>query len=121
MDSSSYKFPKLKGSDNWEIWSLRASAVLTQKGYIAVMRTPTATLPTEPTYRDPSTLDQDQNNAQNLTREAYLQELTTYQGYMATREAQSYQAASLIRLLLEDGPLLQTRNINDALLLWNRL
>jgi gag-polypeptide of LTR copia-type len=121
MDSSSYKFPKLKGSSNWEIWSLRASAVLTQKGYIAVMRLPTMVLPTEPTSRDPSTLDEDQNNAQNLTQETYRQELVRYQNYMADREAQSYQAASLIRLLLEDGPLLQTRNINDANLLWNRL
>jgi hypothetical protein len=121
MDSSSYKFPKLKGSNNWEIWSLRASAVLAQKGYIEVMRDPTMVQPVEPQYRDVSTLDENQLNAQNATQEAYQQELARYRSYMAAREIQSLQAASLIRLLLEDGLLLQTRNLIDANQLWRRL
>ena len=40
---------------------------------------------------------------------------------MEERETQSFQATSLIRLLLEDGPLLQNRRISDALELWGRL
>ena len=114
MDSSSYKFPKLRGSNNWEIWALRASAVIAQKGYIEAMRDPTMVQPTEPQYRDISTLDEDELNAYNSTQEAYQQELARYRSYMAAREIQSLQAASLIRLLLEDGPLLQTRNVIDA-------
>jgi hypothetical protein len=106
MDSSSYQFPKLKGSSNWEIWSLRASAVLAQKGYIEIMMDPTMSEPPEPHYRDYSALDEDQKKAQNLTQEAYQQELIKYRNYSTNRQIQSLQAASLIRLLLEDGPLL---------------
>jgi hypothetical protein len=63
MDSSSYKFPKLKGSSNWEIWVLRATAVLIQKGYGEVMRPAKKTQPTEPKYRNPLTLNEDQKKA----------------------------------------------------------
>jgi len=121
MDSSSYKFPKLKGSNNWEIWSLRAEAVLTQKGYSSAMLPPKMALPSEPFYQDPSTLDKDQITAQKLTRDAYELELAEYKSYMVNREVQSFQATSLIRLMLEDGPLLQTRRITDARELWSRL
>jgi hypothetical protein len=117
MDHSGYKFPKLRGSANWDIWSLRAGAVLTQKGYIDVMRPPTTHQPTEPIGYDPNTTNPAQIHAQTQ----YQAELLAYQTYCANREAQSYQAASLIRLLLEDGPLLQTRTVNDAFSLWGRL
>ena len=120
MDSSAYKFPRLQGSSNWEIWSMRAEALLTQKGYFTVM-TPKRDPPQEPSYKNGLMLDKDQAEAQKLTQENYQQELAEYQEYSANRAIQSYQAASLIRLLLEDGPLLQTRGINDALELWNRL
>src|SRR6185312_6657580 len=65
--------------------------------------------------------DKAQQEAQQLTQDKYKQDILEYQSYLANRKAQSFQAASLIRLLLEDGPLLQTRNIEDASFLWNRL
>lgn len=113
MDSSSLRFPKLKGSTNWDIWSLRASAALTQKGYIEVMRPATITRPQQ--------LVIPVNQANIEAQNAFQAQLQAYEAYNAQRDTQSYQAAALIRLLLEDGPLLQTRNINDALQLWNRL
>jgi LTR polyprotein gag-polypeptide-like protein len=116
MDSSSYKFPKLKGSVNWDIWSIRASAVLTQKGYIEVMGLATGP-PTQPATLDLKSTDPEQVKA----CQAYQALQREYQTYLANREIQSYQAASLIRLMLEDGPLLQTRNINDVYTLWVRL
>lgn len=121
MDSSTYKFQKLKGSSNWEIWEIRATATLAQKGYVEVMNPPTRDQPVEPFYRDSINLDQPQKEAQRLTREAYNRELADYNRYINDRNLQSFQAASLIRLLLEDGPLLQTRHTNDALELWNNL
>jgi hypothetical protein len=77
--------------------------------------------PEEPTYKNALMLDKDQLEAQRLTQESYRQELEQYQKYLGDRAVQSYQAASLIRLLLEDGPLLQTRGTQDALELWDRL
>ena len=124
MDSSSLKFPKLKGSTNWDIWSLRASAALTQKGYIDVMRPSNNIPPLQPALQavqgdidQQAQIQQANSEAQNT----YQVQYRAYEAYNAQRETQSYQAAALIRLLLEDGPLLQTRNINDALQLWNRL
>ena len=39
----------------------------------------------------------------------------------AQRQEQSLKAAALIRLALDDGPLLQTRHFTDAIGLWNAL
>ena len=33
------KIPKLRGSENWDIWSLRMEAVLIEKGYYEVLTT----------------------------------------------------------------------------------
>ena len=118
MDRSNLNFPKLKGSTNWDIWSLRASAVLAQKGYIAVMRPPSMTAPIPPVAQTLQGSQQQQDQIQQANTEAdntYQALYSAYEAYNSQREIQSYQAASLIRLLLEDGPLLQTRNINDAL------
>lgn len=120
MEDSSYKFQKLKGSSNWEIWSLRASAVLAQRGYIEAMTPATKTQPEAPNTNQ-TNLDAAQLAALNATQQAYQEQLEQYQQYTQKRQAQSFQAASLIRLMIEDGPLLQTRNINDAEQLWNRL
>src|SRR3981189_1011915 len=40
---------------------------------------------------------------------------------ITNRTQRSYKAAALIRLSLEDGPLIQTRGITDAMALWDRL
>ena len=68
MDSTGYKFPKLKGSINWDIWVIRMEATLIKEGY-------------ENAYKKEATGDID------IT-------------------ANSAKAASLIRLALEDGPLI---------------
>jgi len=79
------------------------------------MTPPKMTLPMEPTYQDYATLNRDQANTQKLIQQAYEQEIARYQSYMEERETKSIQASSLIRLLLKDGPLLQTRRISNAL------
>lgn len=90
MDTSGLKIPRLQGSNNWDIWSIRMEAVLTSKGFIDVM-TPA---PEEP-LGDPIR--------------------------HAERAERSLKACSLIRLGLNDGPLLQTRHITDSMILWNTL
>ena len=32
-DNNLYRFPRLKGSQNWEFWSLRMEAYIIDKGY----------------------------------------------------------------------------------------
>lgn len=88
------KFPKLKGSTNYEIWSIRMEAVLTEKDYLDVM----------------TSIDLSQYHDEAIVKEL-----------LAKRSERSYRAAAIIRLSLEDGPLIQTRGINDALTLWERL
>ena len=83
MESNLIKFPRLKGSTNYEIWSIRMEAAITDKGYYDVM-TPI-----------------DLNEPEEI----------------ANRTQRSYKAAALIRLSLEDGPLIQTRGINDSMAL----
>ena len=63
MDSSSYRFPKLKGLSNWEIWVLRATAVLIQKGYGEAIRPLNRSRPTEPSYKNPLELEKEQLKA----------------------------------------------------------
>jgi gag-polypeptide of LTR copia-type len=93
MESNQHRFPKLKGSNNYEIWSIRMEASICEKGYLDVM-----------TLVDLSGYD-----------EATVKEL------IVKRNDRTFRAAAIIRLSLEDGPLIQTRGINDALDLWNRL
>jgi len=118
MESFSLKFPKLKGSSNWDIWALRATAWLTEKGYTAVMREPTESPPIQP----PEKVD-DPTQQQELKRawDTYREQLATYNAYINNRRQQSYRAAASIRLLLEDGPLLQTKGLEQAEDLWKRL
>jgi gag-polypeptide of LTR copia-type/Zinc knuckle len=93
MESNQQRFPKLKGSNNYEIWSIRMEASICEKGYLDVM-----------TLVDLSGYD-----------EATVKEL------IVKRNDRTFRAAAIIRLSLEDGPLIQTRGISDALDLWNRL
>jgi hypothetical protein len=102
METNLVKFPKLKGSNNYEIWSIRMEAAVCEKGYLDVM-----TIPDLSEHIDPET--------KLVKDEAKVKEL------LANRVTRSYRAAAIIRLSLEDGPLIQTRGITDALLLWGRL
>jgi Ni/Fe-hydrogenase subunit HybB-like protein len=98
METNLVKFPKLKGSNNYEIWSIRMEAAVCEKGYLDVM-----TIPDLSEHIDPET--------KLVKDEAKVKEL------LANRVTRSYRAAAIIRLSLEDGPLIQTRGITDALLL----
>ena len=84
MDSIGIKIPKLKGSSNYDIWSIRIKAYLIEKGYYDVFNANTA--------RD------------------------TTEYYQA-----SIKATALIRLTLDDSPLVQTQYIDDANTLWSQL
>jgi len=37
MSESVLKIQKLAGSSNWDLWSIRMQAVLTEKGYLDIM------------------------------------------------------------------------------------
>ena len=115
------KFPKLKGSSNYDIWSLRASAQLTKEGYLMVMHPPTQQEPETPASVDITQLDQEQQKAYKATVELYNTQKAQYEEYTTKRREMSLKAAALIRLIIEDGPLIQTRYIEDASALWNQL
>ena len=85
MDTTSFKFPKLKGSTNYDIWAIRCKAFLIEKGHYRVLAT----------HRD----------QQNTSK--YLEA--------------TVKATALIRLTLEDSPLIQTQYIEDANELWLQL
>jgi gag-polypeptide of LTR copia-type len=96
METSVIRIPKLKGSNNWDIWSIRMEAVLCDRGYLDVMTPATTIFPEGTTGEE-------------------------IQAYTNNRQERSIKASTLIRLALEDGPLIQTRSISDYLVLWNRL
>ena len=70
METSGIKIPKLKGSTNYNIWSIRAKAFLTEKGYYDILTAPT----------------------EERLKPKYIQD--------------SVKATALIRLTLEDSPLI---------------
>ena len=80
MDSNPFKIQRLKGSTNWDVWALRMEAYLTDKGYAIAMITP---------------IFNEGTSKQQI--EAYNREI----------EEKSPKAAAIIRLCLEDGPLIQ--------------
>lgn len=82
MADNSFKINKLKGSINYDIWSIRIQAILTKEAVIQSI---------DPFYNTPIEV--------NILA----------------------KALSLIRLTLDDGPLLQTRFINNPLELWTSL
>ena len=73
-----FKIQRLKGSVNWDTWSLRMEAYLTDKGYAMAMI--------------PSTFPEGTDQA-------------TIQAYEQEKNEKSIKAAAIIRLCLEDGPL----------------
>ena len=93
MAESILKVPKLLGSSNWDLWSIRMEAILIEKGYYDIMTTSISTL-------DPSVYTSEQ---------------------IASIKEKSSKACAYIRLALGDGPLLQTRYITDPFELWATL
>jgi hypothetical protein len=54
MSESVLKISKLAGSANWDLWSIRMEAVLTEKGYLAIMVEP----PNQEKEKDPDYIQQ---------------------------------------------------------------
>ena len=95
MDSNNpFKIQRLKGSNNYDIWSIRTEAILADKGY-------STTIDTNP-YPEKAT----QKAIDTLNKEI---------------DEKSPKAAAIIRLLLEDGPLVQVKGIEKAVDVWKRL
>jgi hypothetical protein len=89
------KLPKLQGTSNYDLWSIRIEALLTEKDYIDVMMTSISSQNAESLQ----ITDIDYNNL----------------------VIKSKKACALVRLTLGDGPLLQTRHISDSAILWTTL
>ena len=92
MSENVFKIPKLLGSKNWDIWSLRMTSLLTEKGYDTVC--------SESTINSNSRLNEQER---------------------AERKSLANKAIAYIRLGLDDGPLLQTKNETDPCELWAKL
>jgi len=90
-ETTTLKIPKLQGSQNWDLWSIRINAVLTEKGYNGF-------IPGIATAVETLTRAQSTEKADNALK-----------------------ALALIRLNLADGPLLQSRNEVDPTSLFNKL
>lgn len=93
MAESIYKIPKLRGSSNYDIWALRIESILTKEGCSAIMQI------------EPSSL--------NLEKYSEAQ--------LITLKEMEAKALSVIRLSLEDGPLLQTKEVTSPYKLWDKL
>ena len=95
-DNNLFRFPRLKGSQNWEFWALRMEAYIIDKGYESALYPVTQF---------------DQENGNKLEYEKYLKD----------REIKSLKASALIRLAVEDGPLIQLKGLKSAIEIWDRL
>jgi hypothetical protein len=93
MAESLYKIPKLKGSSNYDIWNLRLTSILVKEGCQEIITI------------DPTKLTSSNYEGIELLR---LKELES-------------KALAIIRLSLEDGPLLSTKEITSPYILWNKL
>jgi len=92
MADSIFKVPKLKGSSNYDIWALRIRSILVQQDCSDILDIP------------PSDLTSDQ-----------------YPDTFIKLKEKESKALATIRLSLEDGPLLQTKEHNSLAELWNNL
>jgi hypothetical protein len=88
MDSNLFKILKLKGSTNWELWALRIEAYLVNKGLFYT---------TSPLNIEDLMLDADRERAK------------------IDYKAHSIRGAAIIKLALEDGPLIYIKGLNTAL------
>ena len=89
--------PKLRGAKDWDLWRIRIRALLAEKGYI-------------------DAINSRKEFSKNTTKEII-------ESYNEERKKISIKAAAIIRLTLDDAPLIQTKNIeeSDAEELYNRL
>ena len=83
-ENTLYRFPRLKGSQNWEFWALRMEAFIIDKGYDSAL------YPEIP--------------MSEFTSKAG--DINAYNSYLQDRKAKSLKAAALIRLAIEDGSLI---------------
>ena len=90
-DSEIFKIPKLKGSSNFDIWSVRLESILTKDSLIEYILA--------------------DHTAASGSNEGTAVELA----------AKANKVTSLIKLSLEDGPLLQTRFIKNPYTLYTTL
>jgi hypothetical protein len=97
MDFKHSTVPKLKGSQDWDLWKIRIRALLAEKGYIDGIK---------------SKKEFPKNTAKDII-DTYIEE----------RKETTIKAAAILRLHLGDGPLIQTKNIkeDDAEALYNKL
>lgn len=102
------RFPRLKGSENWEAWSIRMKALLAKEKLIIAIG-PLLQIPDPPT-------DPDQE-----AQEKYETLVSQYPVYVAEYQEKSPMATPYIKLALEDGPLYQTQHIEEAYELWTAL
>jgi hypothetical protein len=91
------KIPKLKGAKDWELFRIRIRALLAEKGYLDAIK---------------AKRDFPKNTSKEIIEE-----------YTEKKADISIKASALIRLYLNDGPLIQTKNIEEdnAEKLYNRL
>jgi hypothetical protein len=98
MAETIFKIPKLKGSENYDIWSLRLESIIIEKGYYDYI---IADYSSSISYTEAI-------NSNNNTKVVELEEIAN-------------KATALIKLSLEDGPLLQTRFIKNPYTLYTTL
>src|SRR5882757_9372912 len=57
-------------------------------------------------------------NDEKVVDETYKKE---YAAYLKDRAVKSLKVSALIRLAVDDGPLIQIKGLKDAMLIWNKL
>jgi hypothetical protein len=105
------RFPRLKGSENWEPWAIRTKATLIKEKLTSAM-VPMHNPPTKPISQEKPT------NEDMMAQMEYEESLQRYNKYAEDYKEKSYEAAAVIRLELEEGPLCQTQYVEEARDLW---
>ena len=96
------RFPRLKGSENWEAWSIRMRALLTREKLVTSISSMA-----NPSLAPLANVDQAEHDKYDILISQYLEYVLDYQD-------RSYQAVPHIRLGLEDGFLYQTQHIEGV-------
>ena len=99
-NDNSRRFPRLKGSENYEPWSIRTKATLIKEKLVSAM-IPMHDAPTKPISQEKPT-DEDM-----MAQMEYEESLQRYNKYVEEYKEKSYEAAAVIRLELEEAPLTQ--------------
>ena len=103
MADTIFKIPKLKGSDNFDIWAIRIENILIKENfYNFILDDYTTPENTESIILESQSANPNEERLDILSR---------------TRISAN-KATSIIKLSLEDGPLLQTRFISNPYILW---